>query len=114
VATRRQQLGAEGEALVARHYEGQGYRVLERNWRCPDGELDLVVRRGRTLVVCEVKTRTSAAFGVPAEAVTAAKQRKLRHLAVRYLEGCRWRPGEIRFDVASVLAGELELIEDAF
>jgi putative endonuclease len=73
-----------------------------------------VLRKGRTLVVCEVKTRTSAAFGTPAEAVTAAKQAKLRLLARRWLATGGFRPREIRFDVASVLAGELDLIQDAF
>ena len=111
---RRQQLGAEGEALAARHYESQGYTVLDRNWRCRDGELDLVVRKGGTLVLCEVKTRTSAAFGTPAEAVTAVKQRKLRLLARTWLASSSFHPTEIRFDVAAVLAGELDLIENAF
>ena len=111
---RRQSLGADGEALTARHYEAQGYTVLDRNWRCRDGELDLVLRRGRTLVVCEVKTRTSAAFGLPAEAVTRAKQEKLRLLARRWLAASAFRPSTIRFDVAGVLGGELEVIEGAF
>ena len=111
---RRQLLGADGEALAARHYEAQGYTVLDRNWRCRDGELDLVLRHGRCLVVCEVKTRTSAAFGLPAEAVTRAKQAKLRLLARRWLAASTFRPSAIRFDVAAVLGGELELIEDAF
>jgi putative endonuclease len=65
-------------------------------------------------VVCEVKTRTSAAFGTPAEAVTRAKQAKLRLLARRWLSASTFRPREVRFDVAAVLAGELELIEGAF
>ncbi len=99
---------------VARHYESLGYTVLERNWRCREGELDLVLRHGRTLVVCEVKTRSSAAYGTPAEAVTSAKQQKLRLLTRRYLQAAPFRPREIRFDVAAVLAGELELIEAAF
>jgi putative endonuclease len=73
-----------------------------------------VLRKGGTLVVCEVKTRTSAAFGTPAEAVTAAKQAKVRLLTRRWLSTAAFRPREIRFDVAAVLAGELELIEDAF
>ncbi len=93
MVSRRQQLGAEGEARVARHYEARGYSVLDRNWRCRDGELDLVLRHGRTLVVCEVKTRSSAAFGTPAEAVTGKKQAKLRLLARRYLETAPFRPG---------------------
>ena len=73
-----------------------------------------MLRKGGTLVVCEVKTRTSAAFGTPAEAVTAAKQAKLRLLARRWLSTSPFHPREIRFDVAAVLAGELELIQDAF
>jgi putative endonuclease len=114
VVSRRQQLGAEGEARVADHYEARGYRLLERNWRCRDGELDLVMRTGRTLVICEVKTRSSAAFGTPAEAVTRVKQAKLRLLARRYLETAPFHPSTVRFDVAAVLAGHIEIIEAAF
>jgi putative endonuclease len=114
VVSRRQQLGAEGEARVADHYEARGYTLLERNWRCRDGELDLVLRTGRTLVICEVKTRSSAAFGTPAEAVTRVKQAKLRLLARRYLETAPFHPSTVRFDVAAVLAGHIEIIEAAF
>lgn len=111
---RRLALGARGEALAADWYLAEGYEVLDRNWRCRDGELDLVLRRGRTLVFCEVKTRTTDAFGVPAEAVTHAKQRRIRRLAARWLDEGSVRPGQIRFDVAAVLAGRLEVIEGAF
>ncbi|MET0827235.1 MAG: YraN family protein [Acidimicrobiales bacterium] len=114
MVSRRQQLGAEGEARVADHYEARGYTVLERNWRCRDGELDLVLRSGRTLVICEVKTRSSGAFGTPAEAVTRAKQAKLRLLARHYLDTAPFRPTTVRFDVAAILAGQLEIIEAAF
>ena len=62
-----------------------GYEVVARNWRCAEGELDLVVGRPGELVFCEVKTRTSDRFGVPAEAVTIAKQRRLRTLAASFL-----------------------------
>jgi putative endonuclease len=111
----RQQLGARGEALAAEWYVDNGYQVLARNWRCRDGEIDLIVCRARTIVFCEVKTRTSTAFGVPAEAITHKKRTKLRHLAARYLqEDAPVRPREIRFDVASVLAGQLEILEGAF
>lgn len=113
--SRRQVLGAGGEALVARHYEARGYQVLARNWRCREGELDLVLRKGATVVFCEVKTRTTAAFGLPAEAVGRDKQRRLRGLALRWLaEAGGRRPGRVRFDVASVLAGEITIVEDAF
>ncbi|WP_208029492.1 YraN family protein [Rhabdothermincola sediminis] len=111
----RQALGARGEAMAAAWYERNGYTVLARNWRCRDGELDLIVHRGRTIVFCEVKSRSSSAFGVPVEAVTYEKRRRIRHLAARWLEEeAPFRPREIRFDVASILAGRLEVLEGAF
>ena len=110
----RRALGTKGEDLVAAWYLANGYRVLDRNWRCRDGELDLVVRLGRTVVFCEVKTRTSNAFGVPAEAVTRQKQQRIRGLAARWLQESPSPAGEIRFDVASVLDGQLEVIQAAF
>jgi len=88
---------------------------VARNWRCREGELDLVLRHARLFVFCEVKTRTSTAFGVPAEAVNRTKQAKLRRLAARWLEDdAPVRAAEIRFDVASVLAGKIEVLEGAF
>ncbi|MEA2703604.1 MAG: putative endonuclease [Actinomycetota bacterium] len=110
----RRALGTRGEDLVAAWYLANGYQVLDRNWRCRDGELDLVVRLGRTVVFCEVKTRTSDAFGVPAEAVTRRKQQRIRGLAARWLQESPSPAGEIRFDVASVLDGQLEVIPAAF
>ena len=114
LARHRVNLGGRGEDLAAAWYEGHGYQVLERNWRCAAGELDVVARRGRTTVFCEVKTRTSAAFGAPAEAVTPAKQARVRRLAARWLASVGRRPGLVRFDVASVLDGQLQIIEAAF
>ena len=110
----RRALGAVGEERAAAWYRGQGYLVLHRNWRCREGELDLVVRRGRELVFVEVKTRTTDRFGIPAEAVTSAKQRRVRALARRYLADNGARAGSLRFDVVSILAGQLEVIEAAF
>ena len=111
----RRALGASGEQTAADWYERNGYEVVARNWRCRDGELDLVLRRGRAFVFCEVKTRTSVAFGTPAEAVTRTKQVRLRHLAARWLEDhAGVRATEIRFDVASVLAGQVEIVQGAF
>jgi putative endonuclease len=111
----RRELGASGEDLVAAWYEANGYEIAARNWRCREGELDLVLVRNRVLVFCEVKTRTSELFGVPAEAVTYEKRARIRRLAARYLdEGPPVRPREIRFDVASVLDGRIEVIEGAF
>ncbi len=110
----RQALGSSGEDAAAAWYVANGYQVVARNWRCRLGELDLVVRRGRTVVFCEVKSRTSVAFGAPVEAVTRTKQVRLRALAARWLEESTWAAAEIRFDVASVLAGRLEVLEGAF
>jgi putative endonuclease len=91
------------EDLVASWYEAAGYRILDRNWRSREGELDLVVSRGRTVVFCEVKTRRSTRFGAPVEAVTATKQRRIRTLALQWLAAQSSRGGDLRFDVASVL-----------
>ena len=77
-ADARRALGDAGEDAVARWYVAAGYDVVDRNWRCREGELDLVLARRGVLVFCEVKTRRTTAFGVPAEAVTATKQRRLR------------------------------------
>jgi len=108
-------IGGYGEALAARWYEACGYEVVERNWRVAGGEIDLVVRRGPELVFCEVKTRASDRFGSPAEAVTLAKQRRIRRLATAYLAGLEsTRPSVVRFDVACVNGREVEVIEEAF
>ncbi len=107
-------LGGFGERLAAAHYRAQGYAVLERNWRCRAGEIDLLCARGTTLVVCEVKARTGSVHGHPFEAVTLSKQRRLRRLAAAYLhqQGRRWEV--VRFDVVGVLEGSIEVVEDAF
>ena len=110
----RRTLGASGEEMAARWYEANGYEVLARNWRCRQGELDLIVRRNRTIVFCEVKARTTDAFGVPAEAITREKRQRIRVLASLWLDDSKIRPSSIRFDVAAILAGNLEMIEGAF
>ena len=110
----RRALGARGEALAARWYEAHGYTVVDRNWRCREGEIDLVLARGPLLVICEVKTRSSAAYGTPAEAVTRTKQLRLRRLAIRWLDEHDVRPATLRFDVAAVLGSKVEVIESAF
>ncbi|QXC62616.1 YraN family protein [Aquihabitans sp. G128] len=112
----RQRLGAAGEDRAAAWYEAAGYAVVARNWRCRDGELDLICAIDRCIVVCEVKTRSSLAFGHPAEAVTATKQRRIRGLAARWLaEGDPpFAPHSVRFDVAAVLPSGVEVIQGAF
>jgi len=96
-------LGRYGEDLAVDHLTGAGMVVLARNWRCAAGELDIVARDGSTLVFCEVKTRSSVAFGTPLEAVVPAKARRIRRLAAAWLnEADRGWP-DLRFDVVSVL-----------
>ena len=107
-------LGARGEGLAARWYEQHGYRVVARNWRCDIGEIDLVLRRGAEVVIAEVKTRVSTRFGVPAEAVGFAKQRKLRRLAAAWLASSKERYDEVRFDVVAVIGNDVEVIPAAF
>lgn len=110
----RRSLGARGEDLAAKWYEAHGYEVLDRNWRCRTGEIDLVLRRGVTVVVCEVKTRTTLAYGSPAEAVTVAKRARLRRLAARWLAAHRLLGATVRFDVAAVLGSEVEVVPGAW
>ena len=110
----RRALGARGETLAARWYEAHGYTVVDRNWRCRDGELDLVLVQGGTLIFSEVKTRTSTAYGTPAEAVTRTKQLRIRRLGMRWLDEHEVHPASIRFDVACVIGNAVEVIEAAF
>lgn len=99
-------VGRFGEQLAATYLCDAGLTILERNWRCSDGELDIVARDGEVLVFVEVKTRSSVAFGDPAEAVNPAKANRLRTLALRWLaehrEDDTYWP-QLRFDVVSVL-----------
>jgi putative endonuclease len=103
-AQQRSALGAYGEAQAARHLVEQGMVVLDRNWRCDLGEIDLVLRDGPVLVVCEVKTRSSAAFGSPLEGVTERKAARIRRLAARWLAAHSIHPDEVRIDLVGVLA----------
>ena len=111
---KRLALGASGEAAVAAWYEAHGWTVLARNWTVRAGELDLVVQRGRVVAFCEVKTRSTLAYGSPAEAVGPDKRNRLRRLALLWLADAPRRAGEIRFDVATVVGDEVEVIEGAF
>lgn len=103
VASRRTALGAYGEAFAARHLVDQGMVLLDRNWRCDQGEIDLVLRDGRILVICEVKARSSLAFGSPLEGVTERKAARLRRLAARWLADHAIRPDEVRIDLVGIL-----------
>lgn len=88
--------------------------MLARNWRCPDGEIDVIVGLGSTVVFCEVKARSTNAFGSGAEAVTISKRRRLRRLAAAWLAQHDRCWADVRFDVAVVTSGKLEMIESAF
>ena len=110
----RRQVGDSGEDLAAAWYVANGYEVIDRNWRCRHGELDLVLRNGRQVVFCEVKARTGVGFGMPAEAITRDKKQRIRFLAARWLEDAKPRPAEIRFDVAAILGDDVEVLEGAF
>ena len=103
VAARRTALGAYGERLAATRLTEQGMVVLDRNWRCPAGEIDLVLRDGDVLVVCEVKTRSDTSCGQPLEAVGPAKLARLRRLAARWVAERGVHPAEIRIDLVGVL-----------
>lgn len=99
-------VGRFGEELAAQRLHASGMVILDRNWRCRDGEIDIVGRDGECVVFVEVKTRSTTLFGDPAEAVTARKAARMRRLAVRWLDDHRdlldgWPP--MRFDVVSVV-----------
>ena len=96
-------LGRHGEEVAARHLTAEGMVVLDRNWRCDAGEIDIVARDGDTLVVCEVKTRSGTAYGSPLEAVGDEKAARLRRLAARWLAAHPVRPAGVRIDVVGVL-----------
>ena len=116
--------GKWAEDLVSRWYEQNGYRIVARNWRCKRGELDVVACKDGVLVVCEVKARASNAFGTPAEAVTLAKQLKVRRATADFRTSLResndplltlvQNAQKVRFDVACVLGTQLEMLEDIF
>jgi putative endonuclease len=78
-------LGRRGEQLAAQYLEQAGFRILDRNWRCAEGEIDIVAAERRVLVVCEVKTRSDTRYGSPLDAITRAKRSRLRRLAIRWL-----------------------------
>jgi putative endonuclease len=103
-ATRHHQaLGDYGERLAERHLTGLGMRLLDRNWRCRDGEADLVLRDGDVLVVCEVKTRTSLDYGSPQEAVTDEKLERLGRIGQAWVTAHHVRPSGVRIDLVAVL-----------
>ncbi|MCP5026477.1 MAG: YraN family protein [Actinomycetia bacterium] len=106
-------LGAAGEERAAQWYRDRGCRVLAQNWRCRAGELDLILADGAVVVFCEVKTRSSDRFGSALEAVTPAKQQRIRRLAAQWLSAHPHR-GAIRFDVVAVTPKGVQVVQNAF
>jgi putative endonuclease len=96
-------LGRRGEQVAAQYLADHGLVVVERNWRCREGEIDIVAREGPTLVFCEVKTRSGMGFGGPLAAVTRGKQARLRRLVGAYLAHAGGHCGPVRIDVVAIL-----------
>jgi putative endonuclease len=114
----RLSLGKKGEELAATQLKAMKYQILERNYRCPLGEMDIIAREKGSLVFVEVKTRATKDFGGPAAAVHEKKQRQLSRVALLYLNQKRIRDIPARFDVVAVdLSGmepRIEVIQNAF
>lgn len=102
-AAARTALGSHGEDIAERHLTGLGMVLLDRNWRCDEGELDLVLRDGDVLVACEVKTRSGGIGGSPHEAVTRVKLDRLSRLAQRWMTERGLRVVDVRIDLVAVL-----------
>lgn len=112
-------LGNKGEQEAAIYLENHGYEIRERNFRSKTGEIDIIVSRGKTIIFVEVKTRGSYAYGIPSEAVTISKQRKIIRTAQAYIQSKRLYGYAYRFDVLEVLAPKsgnisFRLLENAF
>ncbi len=112
-------LGAFGEDLACKHIAELGYRVLERNFSCRAGEIDIIAVQGDTVAFIEVKTRSSEKYGLPSEAVSRSKQQKIVKTALYYLQHNRLLDYMCRFDVIEIIIDEednqrVNLIKDAF
>ena len=112
------EFGKKGEGIAARHLEKLGYKVLEKNYRTPVGEIDIVARDGQSVVFVEVKARRDASFGAPELKVDRRKQRQVSRAAFLYMTRKRVTNSPCRFDVVSVSATpggyEVTVIKDAF
>lgn len=107
-------LGIKGEKMAQKYLKQHKYKILDTNYRCSIGEIDIVAKKGDYIVFVEVKARKSAKFGLPCEAVDERKQHKLQMLAMYYLRAKRLLDAPVSFAVVEVLGDEIRLIEDAF
>jgi len=114
VSNERIDLGKKGEKISVEFLKKQGYKIVETNYRCSVGEIDIVAKDKDVLCFVEVKTRKSDEYGLPEEAVDWHKQRKLVKVALAYLEEKKVYGQDLRFDVVSVYPGHIKLIKDAF
>jgi putative endonuclease len=114
----KKELGKKGEGVALRFLKRRGYRIVEKNYVCKMGEMDIIAKEKDTLVFIEVKTRTSTMFGPPQLAVNSSKQRQLSKVALNYLKEKHLEDVKARFDVVAILlrqkGEEIELIKDAF
>lgn len=101
-AASKQALGRYGESVAARHLVEGGMTLVDRNWRCDEGEIDLVLQEGAVLVVCEVKARTDDGCGTPHEAVDDAKLDRLQRLARRWMSAHEVQCDDVRIDLVAV------------
>lgn len=98
----RKEVGALGEKLAADYLKKRGYKIIERNFRCREGEIDIIAKQGEYLVFVEVRTKKSSDFGTPEESITPIKSKRLVTLANIYLQNCSSLPQSWRIDVIAV------------
>jgi len=102
VSLKRKEVGARGEKLAADYLKKHGYKIIQRNFRCREGEIDIIAQQDECLVFVEVRTKRNTAFGTPEESVTLSKREKLISLADAYLQTLRNQPPSWRIDVVAV------------
>lgn len=113
--TNKRKLGARAEQIVRKYLTAQGFEILEMNYRCKQGEIDIIAKEAPYLVFIEVKYRNTTQYGMPQEAVGTAKQRRICKVARYYLHSHNLGEGiPIRFDVAGILENQLTYLRDAF
>jgi len=114
MSNKRINLGRKGEDISVKFLKKQGYKIMERNYRCSLGEIDIVAKDKNILCFVEVKTRKTKEYGLPEEAIDEHKQKKLAKVALVYLKEKKIYKQDLRFDVVSVYSNHIELIKDAF